>query len=248
MTNFQGATNARVTREQVLLWSPVLLGVLLAAAAGGLLLWPALQQLQRDQQQLADLKEQEARMPLLRLQLSKQRENLDLAQQKERKILQLIAGSGDISTFMAQLGQEARRSGVQLDSYEPVTTVAAPAPAAPAPPPAGQPPAPPPAQPDPNQPPPPPADPLLAPGLQKTTLLITARGSGTQLQDFLRRIERLSLLVVQSDLVLKHEATAAGANGKPSPAGITTLKLNLALYSKAPAAEPAAPPAAPAKS
>ena len=244
MTNFQGGATRRVTREQVLLWSPVILGTVLSLAAGGLLLWPALQQLQRNQQQLEDLKEQEARIPMLRQQLLKQRENLEQAQQKERQILQLIAGSGDISTFMTQLGQEARKSGVQLDSYEPVTVVAPPPP--PPPPPAAG--APPPAQPDPNQPPPPPADPLLGPGLQKTSILISARGSGLQLQDFLRRIERLSLLVVQSDLSLKHEAATA-ANGKPSPVGINSLKLNLTLYSKAPApAQPAAPAAPPAKS
>ena len=240
MTNFQGGASRRVTREQVLLWSPVVLGSVLAIAAGGLLFWPAFQQLQRNQQQLADLKEQEARIPMLRQQLSKQKENLEQAQQKERQILQLIAGSGDISTFMAQLGQEARTSGVQLDSYEPVTTVAPPppAPAASAPP----------AKTAPNQPPPPPPDPLLGPGLQKTSILITARGSGLQLQDFLRRIERLSLLVVQSDLSLKHEAATA-ASGKPSPAGINSLKLNLTLYSKAPAApEPEATPIPAAKS
>ena len=244
MTNFQGSVSRRVTREQVLLFSPVLLGSVLAIAAGGFLLWPAFQQLQRNQQQLADLKEQAARVPLLRQQLVKIKENLEQAQQKQRQILQLIAGSGDISTFMTQLGQEARKSGVQLDSYEPVTTVAPPAPA-PAP---GAPAAPPPANGAPNQPPPPPADPLQGPGLQKTSILITARGSGLQLQDFLRRLERLSLLVVQSDLSLKHEVATA-ANGKPSPAGINSLKLNLTLYSKAPAAPaPEAPPAPPAKS
>jgi len=239
MTNFQGGVTRRVTREQVLLWSPVSLGALLALAAGGFLLWPALQQLQRNQQQLDDLKEQAARLPMLRQQVLKQRENLEQAQQKERQILQLIAGSGDISTFMTQLGQEARKSGVQLDSYEPVTVVAPPPPPAAA---TGAPPA----NPDPNQPPPPPADPLQGPGLQKTSILITARGSGVQLQDFLRRIERLSLLVVQSDLSLKHEASTA-ASGKPSPVGINSLKLNLTLYSKAPAAPAApAPAAAPA--
>lgn len=254
MTNFQGATTARVTREQVLLWTPVLLGVVLAAAAGGLLLWPALQQLQRDDQQLADLKEQEARVPLLRLQLSKQRENLELAQQKERKILQLIAGSGDISTFMAQLSREARSSGVQLDSYEPVTATAAPATT----PPAGQKPPAAPATPNPQQPQPAaaPGDPLVAPGLQKTSVLITAKGSGPQLQDFLRRLERLSLLVAQSDLSLKTEEAQATEAGKTAASGLTTLRLTLSVYSKASAANaPAAavapsqpPPAAPAKS
>ena len=246
MTNFQGTDARRFSREQVLLWSPVLLGGVLAVAAGGFLVWPALQQLQAAQRQLLDLQQQEQQVPLLRAQLVKTKDAIETAQQRQRQILQLIAGSGDISTFMAQLGQEARLSGVQLDSYEPV--VAAPAPPNPATP------AQPAAKPDPNQPPPPPADPLLAPGLQKTSVLITARGSGPQLLDFLRRLERLSLLVAQSDLTLKYEAGSSGASGKPAVGGGgTTLKLNLKLYSKAstggsPASPASQPAAAAAKS
>jgi type IV pilus assembly protein PilO len=251
MTNFEGSSARGITREQVLLWAPVLLGGMLAAAAGALLLVPSLQQLQRDQVELLDLKQQEARVPSLRLQLSKQLENLQEAQIKGSQILQLIAGSGDISTFMAQLSQEARRSGVQLDSYEPVTTIAAStttnAPAATS----QQTAAKPPEGIDPKQPPSPPVDPLLAPGLQKTSLLITARGQGSQLNQFLRRLESLSLLVVQSDLAVKYEPGPAAANGKPPAAGVTTLKLNLALYSKAAVGstppEPS-PSSAPAKS
>ena len=252
MTNFQGGTPARVTREQILLWTPVALGGVVALAAAVLMLLPAVQQLARKQQELTDLKEQEARVPLLRQQLTQQQETLEEAQQREKQILQLIAGSGDISTFMAQLSREARSSGVQLDSYEPVTATAAPATT----PPAGQTP---PAAPNPPQP----AaaagaaagaaaavaaavDPLVAPGLQKTSVLITAKGSGPQLQDFLRRLERLSLLVAQSDLSLKTEEAQATEAGKTAVSGLTTLKLTLSVYSKASAAS--APPAAVAPS
>jgi type IV pilus assembly protein PilO len=248
MTNFQGGTPARVTREQILLWTPVALGGVVALAAAVLMLLPAVQQLSRKQQELTDLKEQEARGPLLRQQLTQQQETLEEAQQREKQILQLIAGSGDISTFMAQLSREARSSGVQLDSYEPVTAPAAPATT----PPAGQTP---PAAPNPPQP----AaaagaaaavaaavDPLVAPGLQKTSVLITAKGSGPQLQDFLRRLERLSLLVAQSDLSLKTEEAQATEAGKTAVSGLTTLKLTLSVYSKASAAN--ASPAAVAPS
>lgn len=231
MTNFQGSPQRPVSREQVLLWGPTLLGALLAALAAGLLLWPALQQLQRDQQQLNDLKEQVARLPLLRQQLTRLRENLDEAQQKQRRILGLIAGSGDISTFMSQLGREATNSGVQLDSYEPVTTQA-PEPATstsakPAAKPAEAQPSTNDAKTQPSQP----VDPLLGPGLQKTSILITAHGRAPQLLDFLRRLERLNLLVVQSDLSVKQDAPASGK--KPDgAAALPSLKLGLALYSK----------------
>ena len=251
MTNFQGGTPARVTREQILLWTPVALGGVVAIAAAALLLFPAVQQLSRKQQELADLKEQEARVPLLRQQLTQQQETLEDAQQREKQILQLIAGSGDISTFMAQLSREARSSGVQLDSYEPVAAPVTTPPAGQKPPAAS-------ATPNPQQPQPAaaPGDPLVAPGLQKTSVLITAKGSGPQLQDFLRRLERLSLLVAQSDLSMKTEVAQATEAGKTDVSGLTTLKLTLSVYSKASAANapPAAvapsqpPPAAPAKS
>jgi type IV pilus assembly protein PilO len=99
-------------------------------------------------------------------------------------------------------------------------------------------------------------DPLVAPGLQKTSVLITAKGTGPQLQDFLRRLERLSLLVAQSDLSLKTEVAQATEAGKTAASGLTTLKLTLSVYSKASAASaspaalaPSQPaPAAPAKS
>jgi type IV pilus assembly protein PilO len=251
MTNFQAAPPARVSRELILLWTPVALGGVVAIAAAALLLVPAVQQLTSKQQELADLKEQEARLPLLRQQLTQQQEALEEAQQGEKQILQLIAGSGDISTFMAQLSREARSSGVQLDSYEPVAAPVTTPPAGQKPPAAS-------ATPNPQQPQPAaaPGDPLVAPGLQKTSVLITAKGSGPQLQDFLRRLERLSLLVAQSDLSLKTEVAQATEAGKTAVSGLTTLKLTLSVYSKASAAAPSpapeapsqSPPAAPAKS
>jgi type IV pilus assembly protein PilO len=61
------------------------------------------------------------------------------------------------------------------------------------------------------------ADPLLAPGWIKASILLTARGGGPQLVQFLRRLERLSLLVVQSDLAVKA--------GTPAE-----MRLNLSLY------------------
>ena len=75
-----------------------------------------------------------------------------------------------------------------------------------------------------------PSDPLLAPGLKKTAVLLTARGSGPQLLDFLRRLERLSLLVVQSDLSLK-SGSSKDKDGRVVVEP-TELRLNLGLYAR----------------
>ena len=200
---------------------PVAAGALLSLGVVAGVLWPSWQQLQLAQQELDQLEEQRQRLPLLRAQLLKLSDNVQEAEERSRQILGLIAGSGEISTFMAQLSAEAQRSGVVLDGYEPITTSAPEAEAAPAKP-----------KPAKGEPPPPPPDPLLAPGLQKTSLLLTARGTGPQLLDFLRRLEQLSLLVVQSDLSLKHELKEAGKPGE-APANTTNLRLNLSVYTEA---------------
>lgn len=245
MTNLQADLPSRgfLTRERLLFGVPVLLGGVVALGVLGLGVWPVVQEVGTAQKKVDDLNQQKATLPLLRSQLIAQQANEAEALAVRGKLLTLIAGSGEINTFLAQLSAEGLRTGVQLDAYEPVVQVApvaAPG-AKPAPPPAsaakGTPPATPAAK---GAPPAPPQDPLLVPGLQKTSLLLGARGSYPQLLAFLRRLESLGLLVVQSDLVLTQEEakppapTPAGSTAPPvQPIPRSVLKLNLALYSKA---------------
>lgn len=214
MTNLQTGQSPSFKRHWLLVGLPIAAGVILSVglAAGGV--WPAWQRLQIDQRELEQLAEQRQRLPLLRAQLVKLSDNVAQEEQRSRQILGLIAGSGQIKTFMAQLSAEAQRSGVALDGYEPITIAAPGADAQAAKPNAAK-----------DKTPAPPPDPLLAPGLQKTSFLLSARGSGPQLLNFLRRLEALSLLVVQSDLSLKHDSNDA--------ATATQLRLNLSLYSQA---------------
>jgi type IV pilus assembly protein PilO len=217
-----------LTRERVLWGVPVLVGGLAALSTGVFLVLPAWNKLQEDQAQLTRLTALAQSVPQFRRKIERAERRQRDAQLLQSKLMSLIAGSGNISTFMAQIGAEASRSGVQLDSYEP-NNIAAPTPAAP--PPAVQ-----------TAP-----DPLLAPGLQKTSLLITAHGPAPNLLTFLRRLEALSLLVVQSDLSVKQLEGAVQAGSSASAKSATTLKLTLTLYSKQAAASPP-PPSMPARS
>ena len=209
--------NLELRREQVLLGAPVLLGVVLAAALGGVLVLPRWQQLQADQQELLVLEEQRERLPLLRRQLDSLEQQQEQADRSNALILGLIAGSGELQTFLAQLSQQAAQTGVLLDGYEPIQTVAPPSAKT-----RGK------SKKEVDEPP---ADPLLAPGLKKTTVMLRARGSGPQLLDFLRRLERLSLLVVQSDLSLKSGNTIKDKEGRVVVEP-TELRLNLGLYAR----------------
>lgn len=216
----------QLRREQVLLGAPVLLGVLLAAGLGGVAVLPRWQQLQADQQELLVLEEQRERLPLLRRQLDSLEQQRQQADRRNAEILGLIAGSGELATFLAQLSEQAAQSGVQLDGYEPVQAVALPVSKSKNKKAEDQ----------------APSDPLLAPGLKKTAVLLTARGSGPQLLDFLRRLERLSLLVVQSDLSLKSGSSSKDKDGRVVVEP-TELRLNLGLYARddSPTAKPGKP-------
>ena len=236
MTNLQAQQTKTwrelvLTRERVLWAVPALVGGLAALGTGLFLVLPSWNKLQEDQAQLTRLTALAQSVPQFRRKIERAERRQSEAQLLQSKLLSLIAGSGDISTFMAQIGVEASRSGVHLDSYEPNQTGAL-TPAA----------APPAAQKASEVP-----DPLLAPGLQKTSLLITAHGPAPNLLSFLRRLEALSLLVVQSDLSLKQAVGAAPAGSSAGSQGSATLKLNLSVYSKQAAAS-APQPSTPARS
>ena len=221
MTNLQSANaTPSLKRDWVLLAGAALGGLLLSLGVAFFALWPSWQRLQIDQQELEQLEEQRQRLPLLRAQLLKLQDSVKQAQQRNAEILGLIAGSGEITTFMAQLSAEAQRSGVVLDGYEPIVTQAPPADVSRAQTRGSK-----------DNPSAPPPDPLLAPGLQKTSILLTARGTGPQLLVFLRSLECLNLLVVQSDLNLKHENKESAKPGE-APATSTQLRIHLSLYSE----------------
>ncbi|MCP9906699.1 hypothetical protein KBY72_05830 [Cyanobium sp. BA5m-21] len=191
--------------------------------------------LQSDSERLAQLEELKSRIPLLRSQIAKTAEAQSAAERKQLQVLQLIQGSGEFSTFLAQFDAEAARHGVQLDLYEPV--------AAPAPVPASE------AKKG-EQAPPPPASPMEAAGLKEQKVLLTARGSYPSLLAFMRATEKLSVLVSQSNLSLAVvDPAKAGAQLAP-PAGTavpgggrvavkTELKLMLTYYKSAGALAPA---------
>ncbi|MCT0230294.1 hypothetical protein KQ306_05390 [Synechococcus sp. CS-1324] len=236
MTNLQEGVKppSEQARTALLLGLPIGAGLLLAGlvVVGGV--WQPWSKIRQDQIRLDELRAMEQRLPLLRQQQLQQITAAEKVKVQQTGLLQLIAGSGGIGTVLAQLNREASATGVQLNLFEPDAAAAAPAADAKGANPSTPPPAATPAE---GQPPPPPPDPLEAQGLKKSTTLLSARGRFPNLLNFVRRLERLGLLVVQSDLTLTTEEVKADA-----PPPLTELKLNLSLYSKEPA-PPAAKPA-----
>ncbi len=250
MTNLQDAANPNASKlqQRLLLGVPIGVGAALSALIIGFAVVPQWLRLQADSARLVQLEELKARIPLLRGQIAKTAEAQSTAERKQRQVLQLIEGSGELSTFLAQLDQEATRLGVQLDLYEPV--------AAPAPPPAD---AKTPPKPEPGKgdaPAPAPQSPLEAAGLQAQRVLLTAKAPYPNLLAFLRATEKLSVLVSQSKLSLavveqpKDAAQTTPQPGSAAPVSApvvakTELKLMLTSYRTADGQLAKAPPKKP---
>ena len=224
MTNFQAQPPSRfaVTPERLVLALPALAGGLLAAGLALAWLLPAWQRNGALEQQRQLLKSQGEALAANRARLGRSREGLQQAEADQRKLLQIMAGTDQLDTLLAQLAVEAAAAGVTLESYEPQ---AAPAPA-------------------PNSKrskakgnEAPPSDPLLVDGeLVKREQLVMASGAFPQLLVFLRRIESLSPLAVLRDLNLSHPAPSGDGEDSAEP---TVLKFNLSVYSRAPKEDPA---------
>lgn len=248
MTSLPSDQNS-VLMRRLLFWLPLGGGGLLALLVllvGALPLFNVLQ-VQTSQQR--DQLEQEQRLPLIRADLARVSAQQLTAERQQRQLLTLIAGSGDLDTFLAQVDNEAQRHGVQLQLFEPTSAL----PAA-----DGE-------EADPLKAqtkgtrqqrqsqqranPATTSDPLRKAGLNSTLLLLTARGRYPQVLAFLRGMEALSLLVVYLppgssggfslglpvvDRVATAPVPSTATQAAAPPTGVVELKMAIALYSAKP--------------
>ncbi|MFM8526492.1 MAG: hypothetical protein ACKOCM_12870 [Cyanobacteriota bacterium] len=199
--------------RRLVFWAPVGLGaglsvlVLLVGVVPSLLRSAGLQESLETTQALA------SQLPLARGQLEEERRRNERIQQQRATLLSLIGRPGTLATFLAEVDRLAAAQQVQLDLYEPQAAPSAPAAgeASPGRAAAGE------------------ASPgraaagaaqasstLQVEGLQRTTLLLSARGSYPALLRFLRALESLDVLVAQSGLSLALEPSPP-AQAPPSP-------------------------------
>lgn len=215
-----------ISRPQLLVALPTAIGGVVAAGIGAGVFWPQWHQVQLGRSRVAELRQIELQLPLMAQQLSREQAGVVKARGQQGVVLQLIAGSGSFTTFLAQLDRLAALSGVSLSLYEPLAA-AAPVPDPKA---AGQ---------------PKPgaralassADPLLgAPGVAKQEVLLRAAGPYPALLAFMRQLETLRVLVVQRNLQLaveEQKGEAPPAKGPQAPPPVQ-LKMTLATYHHAP--------------
>ena len=234
MTNLspdQSVWRRRFSRGRILVGAPAAFGVVLAGALLAGLAWPRLGVIEEQRQRMDDLKAKEASLPQLKLQRTKTKVELQKAQQQQSLLVELVAGRGEIKTFLAQLSRVSQATGIAITLYEPVPVVAADAP--------GQ---------STNRPSRSannqaqgreqavPKDPLDKLGYQKTAVLLQVEGPYSGLLAFLRQMEQLELLVQPSDLELEalDDSSESSDDDEPKPAAAprTRLKLRLTFFDK----------------
>ena len=219
MTNLvQAKGSALISRERLLVGGPLLLGVLVAAACGWLLLRPALQRIETLEQRRDELEQVQSSLPLLDQRIKASLDALRLAQQQQTVLVSLLAGSGSVQTFLALLDQQAQLSGVEIKRYEPlVESTQAPAQASRSARQADG------ASAEKQQ------DPLKDLGYQQTAVALQVVGPFQGLQTFMRRMESLQLLVISSDLALEAESPQTSEEDR-QPELQTDLSLKLSFY------------------
>lgn len=241
MTNFQAEAPVNrlswLTPERAVLVLPIAAGFLAAALLASLVFTPLLVRLQGQREQVEELRQLRDAVPLLRQQLEVELARLEERRQQQESLLQLVAGTRELDTFLAELNDLADRIGVTITRAEPGEVQAY----QPPPPPVVDGGAPPPAAGGEGTAP---KDPLLRQGLERRSAQLGVSGSFIGLLRFLRALESLQVFVEISDLAL--QAPQANANAKPG-AAVTVhpidLSLTLSAYGRQ-ASEPTASAAA----
>ena len=217
-----------LTRGRLLVGLPLGLGVLVSSAVVLMAVQPLHQRVQALEERRDSLLSLQRSLPALERQLTQAQDDLLIAEEKQALLVGLLAGRDSVQTFLALLNQQAVASGVHMQRYEPLKTVAPPSASEQR-------------QSRRNnsrskskQKAEPPRDPLQALGYRKSSVALEVSGPFGGLQTFLQRMEALELLVESSDLSLQTIASD-NTEGETSPKrSATKLRLQLSFYDLVP--------------
>ena len=199
--------------QRILLFLPMALGAGVAALLITAGATPLLVQRQQEEAVVKEMRSKREDLPLIVRQQQQQQIDLLKADQLQLRLVNLVAGTGQLRTVLAAMNTLTERHNVQITSLELKPLVLYVPPPPPAEPAAG------------DDPPPssPPSDPLLRPGLEKRSVLLSLEGSFPDLLVLLRELEQLQVVVMTDDLSLLNN----GTDGAP-----TQLSLSLSAYGR----------------
>ena len=215
MTNLSSSpSQRRISRDLIFVSVPLLLGGLVAAGWWWWQLRPVQQRVEALEVRVEELKDLQMQLPALHRRVKQARKELSKAEQQQAVLLDLIAGSDRIQTFLAMLDRLARTTSVEIQRFEPLSVTRPPSPATARAGNKGNP-----------QSPPAPSDPFLRLGYRKTSVALNLTGTYAAVHLFLQQMESLELVVEGSDLRLEGASDASDDDDRP----LTTIELSLRL-------------------
>ena len=198
--------------ERILVVLPALMGAGVAALLLTAGATPLMVQRQQEQEVVMEMRVKRNELPLVSIQLEQQLEKLVDAERQQERLVDLVAGRRQLRTVLAALNTITEEHNVRITALELKPLVSYKPPPPPKPEKGEEPP-----------PAPPPGDPLLRPGLEKRSALISLEGSFPDLLLVLRQLEQLQVIVITDDLSLLN-------NG--SEGSLTQLSLSLSAYGR----------------
>ena len=190
MTNFSGISRrglwSWLTPERAVLVVPVFAGLVLSMALLSVGITPLTMRVREQNKVVQELTTKADFVPVLRQQLVVLKRSQEEREQQLDRLLDLVAGTSELQTFLAELNDLGRVYNVAINTTKPGAVERFSA------------------RPDQATPPSISGDPLLNRGLEKRSAELTVTGPFEQVLGFLQALERLEVFVVISEMnVLK---------------------------------------------
>ena len=191
MTNFSGISRqglwSWLTPERAVLVMPVLAGLVLSMALLSVGITPLTMRVREQNKVVEELTTKADFVPVLRQQLAVLKRSQDEREQQLDRLLDLVAGTSELQTFLAELNDLSRVHNVAINTTKPGAVERFKA------------------TPDQATPSSASGDPLLNRGLEKRSAVLTVTGPFEQVLAFLQSLERLEVFVVISEMNVRKQ-------------------------------------------
>ena len=228
MTNFSGIGRqgfwSWLTPERAVLVVPVFAGLGLSMALLSVGVTPLTMRVREQSEVVEQLTNKAEFLPVLRQQLAVLQQGQAERDQQLDRLLELVAGTSDLQTFLAGLNDSARAHNVEITTTKPGPVerfkASTPAQGEIAPPAAGG-----------GASQEAVGDPLLNRGLEKRSAALTVKGPFQKVLAFLQSLERLETFVVISEMKVQEQSRQKEGGGDQAE---VSMDLTLSAYGRQP--------------
>lgn len=229
MTNFSSVSRSGfwtwLTPERAVLVVPILAGLGVSVVIFSVGVTPLSLQVKEQKEVVKLLTYKSEVLPLLQQQLSELKQKQLLREQQLDRLLSLVAGTSDLNTLLTELDELGQFHQVSITRTEPGSVERFRAPIS-----VGQNGQAPPAEGG-SQDRAAPSDPLLSPGIEKRSAVLTVKGPFTQVLAFLQSLEQLEVFAIMSDMDVKSQTQISAIKGETTLQDVV-VSFNIVTYGR----------------